>query len=100
MSKIEWNESNLPNLGRVFLRKVLDNMRPEISNSTVRFGQTGQGIRPNYQVTFENGVTRALNGSSHEAFDGADEFNSENVSGGFSFATIKGAYDRSVLRRS
>lgn len=92
MSSIEWTEEALPTLGRVFLRNVLVHMRgrPE---SFVRLGETGQGVQPNYQVTFPNGVTRTLRGSSHEAFEQADAFNEDRISRPFSLAQIQAAYD-------
>lgn len=93
MSKLEWDEGNLPTLGRVFLRHVIDNMRGR-EESLVRFGETGQGVQPNYQVTFPNGVTRTIRGSSHEAFEHADEFNSGNVSEAFKLTAIRNAYER------
>lgn len=93
MSGIEWNANTLPTLGRVFLRKVIDHMRG-YSESTVRLGETGQGIMPNYQVTFPNGVVRTLRGSSHDAFEQADAFSEERTSRPFSLAEIQAAYER------
>lgn len=93
MPKIEWNENNLPTLGRFFLRRVLDNMRGR-EDSVVRFGETGQGIQPNYQVTFPNGRIMTLRGSSHEVFEQADEFDSHNVSKAFNLAAIQAAYNQ------
>ncbi|MFB2733757.1 hypothetical protein [Shewanella mangrovisoli] len=93
MSGIEWNEDSLPTLGRVFLRHVIGHMRGR-SESTVRFGVTGQGIMPNYQVTFPNGVTRTLRGSSHDAFEQADAFDEERISRPFFLAEIQSAYDK------
>lgn len=91
MSSIIWSESNLPTLGRVFLRNMLDNMR-KYEGSTVRLGETGEGVQPNYQVTFPNGVCRTIRGSSHEAFDQAEEFDSNKISEPFSRAQVEAAY--------
>lgn len=93
MSEIEWNEETLPTLGRVFLRNVIDHMRGR-QESIVRLGETGQGVIPNYQVTFPNGVTRTIRGSSHEAFEQADAFNEERISRPFSLAEVQAAYDK------
>ncbi len=91
MSAIEWNEAKLKSLGRIFLRKVLDNMR--LDGSTVRFGETGQGIAPNYQITFSNGLVRVRDGKSHGDFKRVNEFNLNNLSKIFTYADIKKAYD-------
>lgn len=83
----------MPTLGRVFLRNVIDHMRGR-SESIVRLGETGQGVLPNYQVTFPNGVTRTLRGSCHDAFEQADAFNEEHISRPFSLEEIQAAYDK------
>jgi hypothetical protein len=92
MSKLNWSESSLSNLGRIFLRNVLDHMR---EGSIVSFGETGEGIQPNYQVTYPNGVIKTIRGSSHKKFDNADEFNTSKISPAFSLADIQRAYARS-----
>jgi len=91
MSAIEWNEEKIKNLGRTFLREVMRNMRSK--ESTVRFGETGQGIAPNYQVTFPNGVVMVRNGISHGSFKQVDEFNLDNLSKIFTYVEIEKAYD-------
>lgn len=94
MNNLEWNENNLSTLGRVFLRNVLDNMRGR-EESLVRLGETGQGIQPNYQVTFPNGVIRTIRGSLHDAFEHTEtEFDSEKVSVAFNLKAVQNAYDR------
>lgn len=93
MSGIEWREDNLHMLGRLFLLHVLDHMRGR-EDSVVRLGQTGEGVQPNYQVTFPNGVTRTLRGSSHKSFDQAEEFDSDRISEPFNLAQVQAAYDR------
>ena len=92
MAGIEWNEVNLSTLGKVFLRNVIDHMRGR-AESTVCFGETGEGIAPNYQVTFPNGVVRTIRGLSHEAFEQADSFNEGRISRPFSLAEVQAAYD-------
>ena len=94
MSRIEWKEDNLHTLGRVFLRNVLDHLRGH-EGSIVRLGETGVGVQPNYQVTFPNGVTRALRGSSHEAFEQTEEFDIDRISQPFTLAQVRAAYEQS-----
>ena len=102
MSKLIWNENNLPNLGRIFLSEVIRNMREKATDgaTTVRFGLTGKGERPNYQTTFPNGLIRAVNGASHNTFDRTDfneeEFDTFNLSQPFTLAQVKKAYEDSV----
>lgn len=45
---------NLPQLGRVYLRNVLKNMRNN-DESKVKLGLLGEMKFPNYQVTLPNG---------------------------------------------
>ena len=91
MKKLNWTEDNLSGFGRNFLRKVLGNMR-DYSESTVRFGETGQGIQPNYQITFPNNRVLTINGSSHKQFSSADEFDENRISSPFTYEQIKKAY--------
>ncbi|KXJ32922.1 hypothetical protein [Pseudomonas sp. HUK17] len=90
MSRFIWTEENLPQLGLIFLGKVLDKMRKE--GATVRFGNTGQGIKPNYQVRLPNTVSISFSGLSHKRFNGPDTFEEKNLSEPFSFSTIRTAY--------
>lgn len=94
MSKLCWNEENLPKLGRIFLLNVLSNMRG-YEDAKVQFGETGTGVKPNYQVTYPNGLVRAINGSSHDPFVRADEFDSTRISNTFSSQQVKYAYEQS-----
>jgi hypothetical protein len=90
MGKLVWTKSNLCKLGKVFLRKAMENMR---ENATVKFGETGKGIRPNYQVTFSDGRIMTLNGASHRDFSRVDEFANGHISQAFTFPDIERAYD-------
>jgi len=65
MTKLAWNEENLVSLGRIFLRNVRDKMRGDLT-TVVRFGQMGQGIAPNYQITLPNGRILTYRGLSHK----------------------------------
>lgn len=95
MSKIEWREDNLHTLGRVFLRRLLENMR-NYEESVVRLGETGQGIQPNYQVTFPNGHVNTLRGASHELFEQAEEFDATRISKPFTLAQVRSAYEKAA----
>lgn len=78
MSSIVWNKSNLENvLGRIFLNCVLNNMVGE--ESKVRFGITGKGIYPNYQIIDSRGFINTYNGRSHKKHK-IDEFSQKNLS--------------------
>jgi hypothetical protein len=94
MSRLCWDEKRLPKLGRIFLRNVLSNMRG-YEDAKVQFGETGTGVKPNYQVTYPNGLIRAINGSSHDPFVRADEFDSTRISSAFSLQQVKHAYEQS-----
>ena len=89
-----WTDDNLPELGRTFLRNVLQNMR-NYEGTTVKFGITGKGIKPNYQVTYPNGVKRNINGASHDEDKRTDEYDKEKISKEFSLAQIQKAYEQS-----
>ncbi len=92
MTGIEWHQHNLHDLGRIFLRNVIKNMRG-YEDALVRFGETGRGIQPNYQVTFINGTTITLRGSSHKPFELTDEFDSARISQPFNLAAVTKAYE-------
>lgn len=89
-----WTEEHLSCLGRIFLRKVLDNMRG-YDESTVKFGTTGKGIQPNYQITYPNGIVRTIRGSSHGNYTDTEQFDSTKTSEVFSFAQVSKAYNNS-----
>lgn len=93
MKAIDWNEGNLNSLGRVFLRRVLENMR-HFEGSSVRLGETGTGVQPNYQVTFPNGNVLTFRGSSHDSFEQADAFNDSRISQSFTLKQVQNAYEK------
>jgi hypothetical protein len=93
MTTICWEESNLSNLGLVFLRHVRENMRGR-EESIVRFGQTGTGVQPNYEVRYPNGVVRPIRGSTHDGFDGPENFDASNLSREFNLRQIDEAIRR------
>lgn len=92
MSKLKWTEAQLPELGLIFLRTIMDNMRND-ERATVRLGTTGQGIKPNYQVTLPGKEPRVFNGLNHQRYVGADIFDNSNLSDAFDFSEIRKAYE-------
>ncbi len=90
MSKLNWDVKTLPTLGLVFIRTVRDKMH---AGSSVRFGTTGAGIKPHYQIKHANGNVIAFNGLSHSRFDGPDVFNDANLSEPFDYSEITAAYN-------
>ncbi len=89
MSMLEWTEENLPQLGKLFLLSVEQNMRHD--DTKVRFGLTGTGARPNYEVEFPNGRRLAYGGLSHEQDTRADTFHEKRISQAFSRQQISDA---------
>lgn len=62
---IQWDKERLKQLSNGFLEKVFKNMGNN-KNASVRFGTTGKGIRPSYQIEFGNNETTAFTGSGHK----------------------------------
>lgn len=93
MGNIEWTEDKIINLGKLFLGNVLKNMN-NFEDSTVSFGKTGMGIKPNYQVKFLNGDILTINGASHKQFSNAEKFNDYRISQPFTFGYIKQCYEK------
>lgn len=98
MSPLQWNIFTLALLGRIFLRKVMKNLR-SVEGATVQFGEMGQGIQPNYQVCFPNGVVNTYRGANHKPFMPLGAFNREHISPPFSSAEVQRAFDASVATR-
>lgn len=65
---IDWTdpESIVDTLGEKYVHALLGNMP---GGATVRLGETGDGIAPNYQVESEGSVT-LFRGSSHRPWTG------------------------------
>lgn len=78
--------NSLDKLSDEYLRAVGNNMNI-IGGSkvpvTVRFGVTGKGVSPNYQIEGPQGVLGCFRGSNHERFtfhNGETFFNDKNLS--------------------
>ena len=97
MNSFQWNIDTLASLGRIFLRKVMKNLR--FKDATVQFGEMGQGIQPNYQVRFTNGIVNTYRGANHKPFMPLGAFNQEHVSRPFSSVEIQRAFDAAIAAR-
>lgn len=97
MNSFQWNIDTLALLGRIFLRKVMKNLR--FADSTVQFGEMGQGIQPNYQVCFPNGNVNTYRGANHKPFMPLGAFNREHISQPFSSTDLQRAFDAAVAAR-
>lgn len=74
-----------------YYRSVLGNMGGPKKNAMVRFGITGEGIAPNYEVSFENQSKTTFGGRSHKNDPGlADTFNEDNLSQYYSYNEVQG----------
>lgn len=93
MRKLSWAEENLPQLGRKFLSDVLDNMRDH-QETTVQFGETGNGVYPNYQIIFPNGRKWEVRGRNDETFSNADDFDEKRISKPFLLHQVQAAYEK------
>ena len=90
MSRFIWTPNRISELGMKFLKSVLDNMNTE--DTKIRFGTTGQGIKPNYQVSYPEKEPITFSGRNHEKFSGSDRFEENNLSESFPYSTIQEAY--------
>ena len=92
MSQLEWTIEKLAEkLDRSYLEKALKHMR--FNSTTIQFGEMGEGIAPNYQTCFENGVKIPRHGISpmHKQFEKSESFCEKNLSDHFSYADIQQA---------
>ncbi|OQX00348.1 MAG: hypothetical protein BWK80_62070 [Desulfobacteraceae bacterium IS3] len=97
------NEKLVQALGQAdteYQNGVIDNLRTlggERGNAVVRFGLTGQGQTPNYQieVMMDDGKAYAhtFNGKNHEPHT-TDSFNKNNISKGFSLKELLRIFGR------
>lgn len=56
----------------------------------VRFGRTGQGIGPNYQIEGPDGVKTLFNGRGHSEITHVDdEFDREKISEPFTYSAVR-----------
>lgn len=97
---IIWTKKNLADkVGYSFLKKVKNNMRGDKDpDAVVRFGITGEGAYPNYQITHSKhpNKPRTIRGRNHEKFEieDGDEFNDSNLSQPFTYEDICSLVDQ------
>ncbi len=85
---IVWNEERIDQLATPFLEKVYANMDGNLE-STVFFGTTGKGIRPNYRIKFNGSQITGFTGSGHKPQDPLPASGANNLSDPFSYQVIK-----------
>jgi len=95
MSKLLWTKERVTQMGPKFLQGVLANMGSKNLNGTVRFGTSGKGEVPNYQVKTEFGpiapgrcLIKVFQSKSHKEYNGTEVFNDDNLSDEFTHADI------------
>ncbi len=86
-NNIEWDIDRVAQLSKNFLEQVLKNMAVD-SESKVLFGTTGKGIRPNYQVEFNDGQIISFSGSGHKPKANSPGQGAKNLSAPFPFQDI------------
>ena len=79
-----------------YFRRVMKNMEhlgggPRAPGAAhVRFGRTGEGVAPNYQIEGLNGVKTLFNGLGHREITHVDdEFDPEKISETFTYAEVR-----------
>ncbi|MCP4024054.1 MAG: hypothetical protein GY729_19590 [Desulfobacteraceae bacterium] len=83
-----WDKEKINTLKNTFLKKALLNMNDD-TDSVIRFGTSGKGIRPNYQITFSNDETFVFSGSSHKTVKREPSFDNKKVSDPFDYKLIE-----------
>ena len=86
--KLNWKLENLSSLSSSLLKNVRKNMRTKEYQPTVRFGTTGTGEFPNYQIKFINDTVITYQSRSHKKYTGTDVFDDNNLSRPFTYAEI------------
>ncbi|MBN3966868.1 hypothetical protein IMW75_16455 [Pseudomonas gregormendelii] len=98
MNPLQWNVDTLASLDRIFLRKVMKNLR-SVEGAIVQFGEMGQGIQPNYQVCFPNGNVNPYRGANHKPLMPRGTFSQEHIPQPFSSVDLQRAFDAAVAAR-
>lgn len=83
------NTLSVTNIGTDFAQMVMGNMVKAGHGMSVRFGTTGRGIYPNYQIRYADGTVRAFRGRTHQLFFGQDgQFSPLRLSREYGFEEI------------
>jgi len=93
-----WDKEKIESLKLNFIKKALINMASD-NSSVIRFGTTGKGIRPNYQITFSNGDTLVFNGSSHKSVQRKASFDKKKVSDPFDYELIEKIVEKGTNKK-
>lgn len=99
MTSVIWDIEKLASLRSVFLRKAISNLR-SIEGATLRFGETGKGKKPNYQVVFPNGVINTYRGLNHKPFLQRGQFAEPNISKPFTRFDLDNALKKALVNGS
>jgi len=62
---VEWDEDRIKKFSPAYLKKVSANMGND-SKACVCFDTSGKGVRPSYEIRFENMSTLTYSGSNHK----------------------------------
>ena len=89
MSKEVW-DGNIAKLPKDYLSKVKMMMISQCA-AGVRFGITGKGVQPNYELEFAGGVAQPMSGHNHEKYRDFEEFDRTNITRLFSLSDIEAA---------
>lgn len=91
MKNIDWTVQKMAALlGKHFLGKMLGHFRGN-REATVRLGEMGAGIMPNYQIRLSDNVVNTYRGASHKRFEQAEFFDPDHLSQPFSYSDIEEA---------
>lgn len=89
MSKEVW-DGNIAKLPKDYLSKVKMMMKSQCAVG-VRFGITGKGVHPNYELALAGGTTQPMSGQNHEKFRDYEEFDKTNITQLFNLSDIEAA---------
>ncbi len=104
MNNLNWNKEKLSQLDSLYLKNVIENVkrgRDQAIDAEIRFGETGTGQSPNYQINFPpnankpDGVVLIFRGMTHKTFelDDSNEFNNEKISEPFKLIDLESALE-------
>lgn len=83
------NSFPITNIGTDFAQMVMGNMVKVGRGIAVRFGTTGRGVYPNYEVRYADGTVRAFRGRTHQLFFGGEgRFSDGHLSREYGFEEI------------
>lgn len=72
-----------------YFEDVLRNMRSASGGWTVRFGETGDGVWPNYQIEKNTGEVTRFHGRTHKEFHERPDVSFEELSKPLTYAEVQ-----------